>query len=627
MTTLFPHLPFDPTETPLSFATRLAALHTGDRLTPFLTDLGIRADRLARGDETSVRRLCEVADVDREAALANTAIGGERRRYRLRGFDISAEFLANPATVFCPACLREDDARDPRAALARRGRLAWTLRPVRTCPAHGIALVQRAPKGYDDKLHELAVRAPERGEALDRLVDAAEARSVSPLQTYVERRLAGEAGPAWLDAQSLEQSARACEMLGALVAVGPKASVSAFTSCDWDRAGRAGFAAAAEGECGIRAALHEVQATFRATGAQPGPRKVFGRFYEWLFASRGEKAPGDIRRILGEHICETMELDVGREVLGVAIEKRRLHSVATLAAETGSDRRTLRNLLAARSLVGKDDHAVYDVFDAEAGRAVAATLQRVAHAIILPKILGCSRPQAEALIDERVLPPLAEGCAPGNKHKAVDARNVETLLALLASEAPTVEAAPIGLVPIAKAAEKAKVAGIEIIHLVLGGFLETVVRLEGQGGFAGVLVDPGEVRREIRHHLIGISPIEAFGRLRIPVRSGWALTDDDLPGGALLSPIEVQGANGRHLVRRFDEAEVDALASRLMSIARLSTETSLSRQEVRRRLRAASVRPMLTEDQIGADLFRVEDLPEDLASELFQDGRADLAAA
>lgn len=408
MTTLFPHLPFDPTETPLSFATRLAALHTGDRLTPFLTDMGIRADRLARGDETSVRRLCEVADVDPEAVLANAAIGGERRRYRLRGFDISAEFLSNPATVFCPACLREDDARDPRAALARRGRLAWTLRPVRTCPVHGLALVQRAPKGYDDKLHELAVRVPERGEALDRLVDAAETRSVSPLQTYVERRLAGEAGPAWLDAQTLEQSARACEMLGALVAVGPKASVSAFTPSDWDRAGRAGFAAAAEGEAGIRSALHEVQSTFRATGAQPGPHKVFGRFYEWLSSSRGEKAPGDIRRILGEHICETMELDAGREVLGIAIEKRRLHSVATL----GSDRRTLRNLLAARGLVGKDDQAVYDVFDANAGRAVAATLQRVTHAIILPKILGCSRPQAEALIDEWVLPPLAEGCAP-----------------------------------------------------------------------------------------------------------------------------------------------------------------------------------------------------------------------
>lgn len=162
---------------------------------------------------------------------------------------------------------------------------------------------------------------------------------------------------------------------------------------------------------------------------------------------------------------------------------------------------------------------------------------------------------------------------------------------------------------------------------MLGGFLETVVKLDGQGGLAGVLVDPEEVRSQIHRHMIGISPTDAFGRLRIPVRSGWALTDDDLPGGALLSPIEVQGANGRHLVRRFDEAEIDALASHRMSIARLSTETSVSQQEARRRLKAASVRPMLTEDQIGADLFRVEDLPEDLASELFRDGRADLAAA
>jgi hypothetical protein len=36
MSRLRPHLPFDPQETHLSFANRLAALHTGGRVQPFL---------------------------------------------------------------------------------------------------------------------------------------------------------------------------------------------------------------------------------------------------------------------------------------------------------------------------------------------------------------------------------------------------------------------------------------------------------------------------------------------------------------------------------------------------------------------------------------------------------------
>lgn len=41
MTVLSPNLPFMADETLLSWAARLAALHTGGRLIPFLNDLGI----------------------------------------------------------------------------------------------------------------------------------------------------------------------------------------------------------------------------------------------------------------------------------------------------------------------------------------------------------------------------------------------------------------------------------------------------------------------------------------------------------------------------------------------------------------------------------------------------------
>ena len=62
---------------------------------------------------------------------------------------------------------------------------------------------------------------------LEALVAAAPRREVSPLQTYVETRLDGGAGPAWLDGQDVEQASKTCEMLGAALLFGVDASVRA----------------------------------------------------------------------------------------------------------------------------------------------------------------------------------------------------------------------------------------------------------------------------------------------------------------------------------------------------------------------------------------------------------------
>jgi hypothetical protein len=56
MSVLFPHLPFDATETPLSYATRLASFHVGRRLVPFLNDMGIKPMALVTGDLPDFRR-------------------------------------------------------------------------------------------------------------------------------------------------------------------------------------------------------------------------------------------------------------------------------------------------------------------------------------------------------------------------------------------------------------------------------------------------------------------------------------------------------------------------------------------------------------------------------------------
>lgn len=181
-------------------------------------------------------------------------------------------------------------------------------------------------------------------------------------------------------------------MLGALVAFGAGANLTALDASGWDRAGRIGYACTAGGEAGIRDALQQVQATFRGT-ARPSRRKVFGHFYEWLSSTKSTKDPGDIKRILREHIFDTMEVAAGEEILGATLKERRLHSVRSLASEVKFNSRTLRNFLASRGLVPADEAlSEYHVFDAEAGRAAAASVCRSIHVISLPKALNCTRP-------------------------------------------------------------------------------------------------------------------------------------------------------------------------------------------------------------------------------------------
>lgn len=611
MSVLFPFLPFDLAETPLSFATRLANFHLRSTVVPFLHDIGVRPDALLGCEVDAVERLAAVAGVDSAALHRNSTRRIGKRRYDLRGHVLSAEFFSCPDTVFCPACLKEDDMGATDVGMARRGRLGWTLRPVRTCPRHGLALIYRQKERWDDKYHELARRVPEEGDALDRLIDGVQQRLPSPLQVYVTARLDGAAGPSWLDSQSLEQAVRAAEMLGMLIELGPSAKPADLGPKDWDRAGRAGYAVTSAGEGAIRDALHVVQAEFRGRGGKPGRRKIFGATYEWLSSTKNRKEPGDIMRIMREHIFATMEVAPGEAILGGTLAERRLHSVESLATESGLNSRTLRNVLAASGLIPVEDKVSdHHVFDAEAGRKVAASVRRLTHVISLPRALNCTRPQADQLLDERLLAPISDrpGTAVGRTWKAVDKTEIGRFLDALHARAYPVEVVPPGLVTIAKAAEKAKAPSVEIVHLVLCGFLENVARRRDVDGYAAILVDPDEVRIQIGARMRDLSASSAFARLKLPKSTGWTLVlREDEPR---LQPDVVEGENGLHRFYRFTEKSVSAFMSEFTTVARIADEGEIWGEAVASRLKKARVRPALARREVGVDLYRVAEIPE-----------------
>lgn len=606
---LAPHFPFHPEESPLSYAACLAKLHTGDRLVSFLRDIEIRPDQMAVNHGSALCRLAEVAGVDVEDLRANTAIPVGKRTYDLRGELVTAEFLANPNTVFCPACLAEDDRRG-----MRRGRWEWSLSVVRTCPRHEIPLLRRAQAAWDDKLHELDRRVPERGVELQRMIEGAGHRSVSPLQQYVLHRLSGIAGPDWLDVQTLDQATRATELLGVLVAYGPKQRLPELRSDDWDHAGRIGFDFSSRGEEGIREALERQFGKFDDASGTPGARRIFGCFYNALAHSKSLKDPGDIARILRDVLTENIAMSAGKKVLGVKLPKRRLHTVASLAKEQHLDSRTLRDVLVAAGVLPEKAPAHYP-FPVHKGRDVALRVKRLVHVKSLPDALVCARPMVDQLFADRLLTPVYYG-RPGTKgrtQKAVDREEIAMLVGKLHAKAVELDVENSGLVPVSKAAEKAKVPAVTVVHMILGSFLERVFRLAGQDGIAALRVDPEEVKRHRSFCSTGLSAMDAFASLKISKTIGWCLVDRS-PDEVSLAVNWIVCSEETHRIPWFDPAVVADFKDRFTHPARIAEQNGLQVGKVVSRLKRRGVRPALTKAEVGENFYRTRDLEADLST-------------
>jgi hypothetical protein len=604
---LLPFLPFDPIETPLSYAARLARHHADKRVVPFLKDMQICPQAIASSKPGALARLADISGASLCELSRNVPIHKGNRIYDLRGELVSAEFLSNPHTLFCPACLAEDDQTG-----RRRGRWEWRLSVVRTCSHHGIPLLRQAKAKWDDVFHELDHRVPERDEELQALIEKAAPRSVSPHQDYVIHRLEGKAGPEWLDAQSLEQAVRATELLGVLVEHGPDQKLPDLTSDDWDHAGRVGFGFTSLGEAGIREALEAQFRKYDDASGTLGARKIFGCFYKALAYSKSLKEPGDIARILREVITENVAMPAGAKVLGVKLRKRRLHTVASLAKEQDLDSRTLSDVLVAAGVIPDKAPAHYPI-PVEQGRDIAGRTKRTVTVSSLWKNMDFTRPIVDQLFADRLLTPIFYG-RPGTKgrtQKAVDREELAMLVCKLHARAVELGAETDGLVPVSKAAEKAKVPAITVVHMILGGFLERVFRLAGQDGVAALRVDPVEIKQHRSSCSEGSSPMEAFSSLKISKTIGWCLVDR-CPEEVSLAVNWIVGPEEDYRIPRFDPAVVADFKARFTHPARIAEMHDLQLWEVVSRLKRRGVRPAVSEAEVGEDFYRIRDLKSDL---------------
>ena len=247
------------------------------------------------------------------------------------------------------------------------------------------------------------------------------------------------------------------------------------------------------------------------------------------------------------------------------------------------------------------------------GREVASRVKRMVHVISLPDFMNCARPLVDQLFSDRLLTPIYSG-SPGVKgrtQKSVDQEEIAMLVGKLQAKAVLDKQPSAGMVTISKAAEKAKVPAVTVVHLILGGFLDRVARVNDQGGIGSVLVDPDEVKRKKAAVTAGLSSMEAFSALKIPKEVGWRLVDQHHET-AQLGVFEIICPDQDHKVSRFDPDSVSRFKATFTTPARLAGQYDLQVGEVVRRLKRTGVQPAVSKAAVGIDFYRTKDLREGL---------------
>lgn len=600
-------------ETLFSWCARLADFHAAMSCQDWLKMMEISQNSVINHDPACVTRLAALTGFSTSRVMACGLQRLGDRSYRHGDETFSPFFALRTQTTYCPACLLED--RDPTGPSAgqRVGRLSWVFNPVRTCPRHGTLLQRRPQAGYREKFQDMNLVAPD-DQQLESLAHHAEGRSVSELQRYVQMRFDNGCGSAWVDRQRIDQTAKACEMLGAVLEFGAHADFDKLTLAQWDDAGNTGFEAARAGEHGIRCAFEKVASNSMRDHKTGGPQALYGRLYQWLQFNKSKSDPGPIRDVLRAHILDTVPVAAGTRLFGQEVEKRRRHSLVSLSRATGLHFNTLKHVLSSAGfLAGSDAKKVgeWASFDAEKSEAFAHRLLNTIPVTKIPAYINCNRTQAEMLVREGIIPKLIpDGQRSGRTLLQVATADLDAFLCRLRATGQPVEIPSAGMMDTIAASEIARETVADIVQLLLDGRLSRIEIVSEDLKFRSVLVDPKEVRRAAEEvdDACGLSAAEVAKRLGI-LKSGVSHLRGtrDPDGDPFLPVIEIPNARGT-IRYRFSEDAVARFAAHHVSLTDLAKERGLSSKAMASRLRGQNIEPIKPRTCLGAAIYRRADL-------------------
>ncbi|REF69752.1 MULTISPECIES: TniQ family protein [Paracoccus] len=305
-------------ESATSFASRLARRNGVPRMIAFCSDVGIDYFALVNGDPVEIQRLAVLGDIDPVPLQAATPSLIEPGWFRLGNERIKFTAFARTTLRICPMCAQNPD---DRTGIVHHG--IWQLAAIRSCERHGCHLVAvPRPANANDCFDHIPM--------VDHFQPAGIVM-VKPnhleLENYLINRIQNGPGGTWLDQSPLHVAAQACEMLGLLLTIGPKAKRSETRDPQWAVAGSAGLQVLQEGPNSLRKKLRAIR------DAHPIEEKLhryhYGVFFEWLRYRDDDKDFDIFRNIVRDFIFKNFPIATGAIVFGKPCPEQQLHSFQT----------------------------------------------------------------------------------------------------------------------------------------------------------------------------------------------------------------------------------------------------------------------------------------------------------
>lgn len=603
MNPLIRNVPFHKGEATLSFASRLAAANHRP-LHGFLADMQLQRALLARGDEAEVCRLARLGMTEADALLSSALVRTEE------DFDFSGErlqkaFVSLSKPLVCPACIADDiEHGDGQVHLRPWARAAWSVLLVRTCVRHATPLVpvDGVPAGH--LLQDIVSVVRHWRKAPEDLRQSAEPLAPSGLETYMQQRLEGTAVPdGFLSTLPFYVAVRLTEMIGGMILFGKNFNSSRLSSRDWLDAGREGFAVTSGGADAVRDFLSQSFGNYLNSRRNVGGRVLFGSLHTWLLQSIKNPDYDAVRKIVREHVVETLPIGPGDELLG-SVTRRRWHSLHSAALEYGVHPKRLRKLLHEAGHIASGDMALSDgrvLLEAEKIAPVLETISASFTGEDARRYVQATRVQWDILTRQGFVKPTVPAT---DASKAAYSR--ASLDDFLTSVVYSAGAKDRCLRHPSVAARIARCGLADIVRMLIERRLKKVGLARLPKGFAALLVDPDEVKSLLpKKDKPFMAQNEASKRMGLSAATVAAL----IKGGHLPSTVaSVPGAHGP--VNAIRPQDADAFTARYITLARAAEVMRVRCYRVARKIiEAEGVMPAFDPEVVGCRIYERKAVP------------------
>ena len=394
-------------------------------------------------------------------------------------------------------------------------------------------------------------------------------------------------------------------MIGAVAEFGRTANLKKLSDDDWWRAGAAGHAIAVGGEPAICAFLDDLQRSYTYTGAgNEGAQALYGRFFQFLeFGGGAERAAYDpVRAVVGRHIRQRLPVGPGDVVFGEPVTERKLHSVHSLAVETGLHPKRLGKLVQALGLVeaGSEARSTNSMLlDARAGLLAASRIRGAMPLKAAGAYVNAPRVHIRLLAEHGFIRP----CVPAKAFTAEDfyaPADLDAFLDHLMGGAVAIRTPKPGQATIPAAAKRACCSAADIVRLILDRRLEWTGRLAGERGYLAVMVAVDEIKTKTRgQDHGGLTLRQAAPLLGCSDNVVRALID----AGHLRTRTVVNPMNKCPQIVVMP-AEVERFRSEYVSLFALAKERGEHFRAVKKEVEAAGVVPAFDPEEIEATFYR-----------------------